>query len=229
MGFNQSYDDGKTLYWYLTDEEFLELGKDAQRWIYPSQTFGEVYNEKKDLLDQFQAVKTMEVYDTQGQGAFNWYVCSFLWRERNLMYCLSPVHNSHVNVPSCCYTARHEQRMGEYDVVALDFCTLVGTNNPNTIHRRRWFRNYFIEPIGSEGSCDASEIDQPYEPQEAQCTPIGSELESNLKDDEGDSAVEEAEEDKTVEDKETENVSSNAARNGVCAALVVASLITGTL
>lgn len=74
VGFNQSYDGGKTLYWYLTDEEFLELGKDAPTWIYPTQTFGEVYIEKKDLLDQFQAVKTMEVYDTQGQGAFNWYV-----------------------------------------------------------------------------------------------------------------------------------------------------------
>lgn len=72
MGFNQSYDGGKTLYWYLTDEEFLELGKDAGIWIYPSQTFDEVYDEKKEMLDEFQAVKTMEVYDTQGQGAFSW-------------------------------------------------------------------------------------------------------------------------------------------------------------
>ena len=74
VGFNQSYDGGKTLYWYLTDEEFLELGKDVPIWIYPSRTFDEVYEEKQELLDQFQAVKTMEVYDTQGQGAFSWYV-----------------------------------------------------------------------------------------------------------------------------------------------------------
>jgi hypothetical protein len=118
--------------------------------------------------------------------------------------------------------------MGEYDVVALDFCTLVGTDNPNTVHRRRWFRNYFIEPIGSEGSCDASEIDQPYEPQEAQCTPIGSELESNLKDDEGESTVEEEEEESSAENKEAENAASDAATKGVCAVLFIASLITGT-
>lgn len=62
------------MYWYLTDEEFLELGKYAEMWIYPSKTFGEVYQEKKEMLDKFQAVKAMEVYDTQGQGPFSWYV-----------------------------------------------------------------------------------------------------------------------------------------------------------
>ena len=63
--------------------------------------------------------------------------------------------------------------------MALDFCTLVGTNNPDTIHRRRWFRNFFIEPIGNPGTCDApDEIDEPYVPSEASCTPMVSESES---------------------------------------------------
>ena len=61
-------------------------------------------------------------------------------------------------------------------MVALDFCTLVGTNNPDTLHRRRWFRNYYIEPVGNAGICNApEEIDEPYVPKEAACTPIGSE------------------------------------------------------
>jgi hypothetical protein len=147
VGFNESYDGGITLYWYLTDEEFLKLGKDAPTWIYPGQTFADVYNEKKEMLDQFKSVQTLDVFDTQGQGAFSW----------------------------------HEQRMGEYDVVALDFCTLVGTNNPDTVHRRRWFRNYYIDPIGSPGSCNApDEINEPYLPQEAACVPLGSS--SNVED-----------------------------------------------
>lgn len=74
------------------------------------------------------------------------------------------------------WSFRHEQRLGEYDVVALDFCSLVGMNNPNTVHRRRWFRNYYIEPVGSAGTCDApDEIDEPYVPAEASCIHIGSE------------------------------------------------------
>ena len=51
----------------------------------------------------------------------------------------SLTRNIHINLV-LNIIRRHEQRLGEYDVVALDFCTLVGTNNPNTVHRRRWFR-----------------------------------------------------------------------------------------
>ena len=58
---------------YLTDEEFLELGKDAETFIYPSSNFGEIYNSKKDILDQFRSVQNENVYDTQGQGEHVWY------------------------------------------------------------------------------------------------------------------------------------------------------------
>ena len=103
---------------------------------------------------------------------------------------------------------RHEQRLGEYDVVALDFCTLVGTNNPETIHRRRWFRNFFIESVGNAGSCDVpDEIDEPYVPSEASCTPIGS----------ADSAT------IAVEDKDDD---SSSAVMGSCVSLFVALLAT---
>lgn len=94
---------GTTCYWYLSDEEFLELGKDAEVWVYPSKTFEAVYYEKKEVLDQFKSVQNESVYDNQGQGPNGWF----------------------------------EQRLAEYDVVALDMCTLVKTNNPDSIHQRR--------------------------------------------------------------------------------------------
>ena len=139
MGFSESY-GGEEVYWYLTDDEFLTLGKDVDTWIYPSPTFMDLYDQKREMLDQFASVKERRVYDTQGQGPYGW----------------------------------HEQRLAEYDVVALDMCTIVGTANPINVHNRRWFRNYFTEPIGSPGTCDVENIDMPYVPAEATCTPIAT-------------------------------------------------------
>ena len=144
LGFSESYDGGKTLYWYLTDEDMLELGKDVDTWIYPGSTFEDVYRNKKEMLDQFKSVQNKNVYDTQGQGPNSW----------------------------------HEQRLAEYDIVALDVCTLVGTNNPDTIHRRRWIRNYFNEQMEGLGGCNTDEIDLAYIPAQAQCTPVGGEAPS---------------------------------------------------
>jgi len=138
MGFNRTY-GSPTVYWYVSDEELLVLGKDADTWIYPGMTFGDVYFEKKEVLDQFKSVQERKVYDTQGQGEYSW----------------------------------HEQRLAEYDVVALDMCTIVGTNNPGSTHQNRWFRNYYEGPIGSPGFCDApDEIDMAYVPAQAVCEPI---------------------------------------------------------
>jgi len=137
MGFNESY-GGEEVYWYLTDDEFLQLGKDVETWIYPSPTFSDVYDQKSEILDQFVSVEKGQVYDTQGEGPFGW----------------------------------HEQRLAEYDVVALDLCSIVGTVNPTNVHNRRWFRNYFTEPIGSPGTCDVDSIDMPYVPAKGMCTPI---------------------------------------------------------
>ena len=150
-GLGTSYTWGSdTLYWYLTDEEFLEVGKDADVWIYPSKTYLDVYAKKKELMDQFKAVQDEEVYDTQGKGEHAW----------------------------------HEQRLAEYDVVALDMCALVGNGNPNPpIHRRRWFRNVYAEAVGFLSECNApSEIDEPYVPAEAECSPLVEDLPSLLGD-----------------------------------------------
>jgi hypothetical protein len=69
----------------------------------------------------------------------------------------------------CC--AWHEQRLAEYDVVALDFCHIVGRTPPTEFEPNRWFRDVFTQEIGSLPECNApDELDQPYVPAKAQCT-----------------------------------------------------------
>jgi hypothetical protein len=137
MGFNVSY-GGPEVYWYLTDEEFAEFGKNAEHWIYTGPTFDDDYNLKKDLLDQFKSVQNKQVFDTQGQGPYAWY----------------------------------EQRLAEYDVVALDFCSIVGTASPFYIHERHWFRNIYTDAIGTQGTCDGDEMNLAYVPEDAKCAPF---------------------------------------------------------
>lgn len=137
MGFNVSY-GGPEVYWYLSDEEFAEFGKDAEHWIYAGPTFDDDYNLKKDILDQFKSVQNKQVFDTQGQGPYAWY----------------------------------EQRLSEYDVVALDFCSIVGTASPFYIHERRWFRNIYTDAIGTQGTCDGDEMTLAYEPEDALCASL---------------------------------------------------------
>lgn len=60
-------------YWYVSDEDFLELGKDADIFIFPSARWDALYADKKGLLDQLKAVQTKQVFDTQGQGPTSWH------------------------------------------------------------------------------------------------------------------------------------------------------------
>jgi len=136
FGFSESY-GGPEVYWYLNDEQFLEFGKDADTWIYPAAKWEMLYDEKKDLFDQFKSVQKRQVYDVQGKGG------SFAWSE---------------------------QRFSEYDVVALDFCEVVGLSNPNPpLHVRTWLRNIFSETVSNPMTCNAGDIDEPYVPEGASC------------------------------------------------------------
>jgi len=57
----------------LNDTEFMELAKDADIWIFPSLDWDDIYSANKDMLDQFAAVKNMEVYDYQVPGPHAWF------------------------------------------------------------------------------------------------------------------------------------------------------------
>ncbi len=60
-------------YKYMSDEEWLEFGKDADVWIYPSDNFNKLLSQKNEYLQQFKAVKNQQVYDYQMSGGEGWF------------------------------------------------------------------------------------------------------------------------------------------------------------
>jgi hypothetical protein len=68
--------EGSVDYWgyaYMSDEEFLEFGKDADVWIYPSSNWNTLVSQKAEYLSQFKSVENMEVYDYQKSGESAWF------------------------------------------------------------------------------------------------------------------------------------------------------------
>jgi len=128
-------------YWYLSDEEFLEFGKDADRWMYKSQHWEKVLAEKGvEYLSQFKAYQNQQIYDTQGVSPNSW----------------------------------HEQRLAEYYVVGMDVCAIMGVDDG--LHKSRWLRNIFTDPIGVMPECNVAEIDEPYVAPVSECMPIAATL-----------------------------------------------------
>jgi hypothetical protein len=73
MGYFQTYGSSPTKYWYVNDDELLELGKDADIWIFPSNQWESVYALKNETMDQIKAVQNQQVYDNQGSGSNAWF------------------------------------------------------------------------------------------------------------------------------------------------------------
>mmetsp|Transcript_4233 Transcript_4233/g.10987 ORF Transcript_4233/g.10987 Transcript_4233/m.10987 type:complete len:547 (+) Transcript_4233:79-1719(+) len=71
MGYNRTW-GSPTVYWYLNDEEVLEMGKDADIFIFSGADWDSIYALKNETLDQFKAVQNKMVFDTLGQGASAW-------------------------------------------------------------------------------------------------------------------------------------------------------------
>eukprot|EP00429_Kryptoperidinium_foliaceum_P031873 CAMPEP_0176143894 /NCGR_PEP_ID=MMETSP0120_2-20121206/73246_1 /TAXON_ID=160619 /ORGANISM="Kryptoperidinium foliaceum, Strain CCMP 1326" /LENGTH=448 /DNA_ID=CAMNT_0017480225 /DNA_START=18 /DNA_END=1364 /DNA_ORIENTATION=- len=58
---------------YMTTEEFVAFGKDADIWIYPSPDFDNAFADFGDVLSDFVSVQNEQVYDTEGSGANTWF------------------------------------------------------------------------------------------------------------------------------------------------------------
>jgi hypothetical protein len=58
---------------YMTTEEFVELGKDADYWIYPGSNWDETLANNTELLSQMKSVQNQEVYDILGLGQNAWF------------------------------------------------------------------------------------------------------------------------------------------------------------
>lgn len=71
MGYNRTW-GSPTVYWYLNDEEVLEMGKDADIFIFSGADWDSIYALKNETLDQFKAVQNKMVFDTLGQGRSAW-------------------------------------------------------------------------------------------------------------------------------------------------------------
>lgn len=72
FGYNMTW-GSPTVYWYLSDEEVLEMGKDADVFIYTGSDWDTIYALKNETLDQFKSVQNKMVFDTLGQGASAWF------------------------------------------------------------------------------------------------------------------------------------------------------------
>jgi iron complex transport system substrate-binding protein len=58
---------------YLTTDELVALGKDADYWIYPSPDWNTTYYLFKNQLDTMKSVQNKKVYDYQGLGMNAWF------------------------------------------------------------------------------------------------------------------------------------------------------------
>ncbi|KAL3917280.1 MAG: hypothetical protein SGILL_004789 [Bacillariaceae sp.] len=73
MGYFQTFGSSPTQYWYVNDDELLELGRDADIFIFPSNQWDSTYALKNETLDQIKAVQNEQVYDNQGSGSNAWF------------------------------------------------------------------------------------------------------------------------------------------------------------
>ncbi|VEU43949.1 unnamed protein product [Pseudo-nitzschia multistriata] len=72
VGVNKTW-GSPTVYWYLNDEEMLDMGMDADILIYSGSDWNEIYALKNETLNKMKAVQNGQVYDVLGQGSSAWY------------------------------------------------------------------------------------------------------------------------------------------------------------
>jgi hypothetical protein len=56
------------------------------------------------------------------------------------------------------------------DVVLQDFCSVVGTENELTPHKRTWIRDVYAEPVGDLGQC--TDVDAPLVTKANECVAL---------------------------------------------------------
>ena len=72
FGYNRTFASSPTVYWYVSDEEAIKMGQDADVIIYSGDDWDKIYALKNETLDQFKAVQNKMVFDTLGQGVSTW-------------------------------------------------------------------------------------------------------------------------------------------------------------
>ena len=73
------------------------------------------------------------------------------------------------------------------DVVLEDMCKVVDTSPPGNMHKRKWLRNVFTEPLGELGVCTEEDKDKPLQTQATACTLLDTTENTDINIDESDS------------------------------------------
>jgi len=128
VGYNQTYGDSPTLFWYLSDEEAMAMGKDADIFMYSGSDWDGLYESHGEMLDQFKSVQNKQVFDTLGQGPSAWH------EQRYAEYDI-------VGLDMCDVVGHSVYQFGDDNEKA---------------HERRWFRNVYTDPVGSLPECDVA-------------------------------------------------------------------------
>lgn len=58
---------------YMTLEEVVELGKDADHWIYPAANWDTIFAANRTMLETMKSVQNEQVFDNQGSGNSGWF------------------------------------------------------------------------------------------------------------------------------------------------------------
>jgi iron complex transport system substrate-binding protein len=58
---------------YMTTEELVAFGADADYWFHPGSDWDEAYSKFNASLDTMKSVQNKQVYDYQGSGTSNWF------------------------------------------------------------------------------------------------------------------------------------------------------------
>lgn len=137
---------------YMTTEEFVAFGKDADIWIYTGNDANSVLDQFKEELKDFVSVKNETVYDTLASGSSAWF--EYRLAEPGKFYDMK----SQRVVSTRIFCSPGPLSLLS-DVVLQDFCSVVGTENELTPHTRSWIRHVYGDPVGDLGQC--TDVDAP--------------------------------------------------------------------
>jgi iron complex transport system substrate-binding protein len=113
--------------YYLSTEELVQLGQDADYFFFPAPYWNTTYATFGEQLDRLKSVQNRRVYDYQGSGEDAWFQERF---------------------------AEYYDVLEDYCRVVGKSASGGGPHSSGT--GGRWFRNVFTEPVGDAGECDPS-------------------------------------------------------------------------
>jgi len=158
VGTNRTF-GSPTVYWYLNDEQVLEMGKDADVFIFSGADWDATYALKNETLDQFKAVQNKQVFDTLGQGKSAWNEQRYAEYDVVGLDMCDVVGHSPIEGPK--HTRRWFRNVYTEPVGSMEQCDVAGgeISQPFVPPGQECVRPQIPMPITSESSASSSEDD----------------------------------------------------------------------